>query len=104
MRMPAAGSRSVITSQKLIFVVTPTPSGVGQIISGASFFSTGGGGAAGFRAGRRVWAVAAIAQKNRKSVATARLKGSRSIACSYCVDDDEDFKCASKNSSTRCHA
>src|SRR5205807_10098883 len=64
MRMPAAGSRSVITSQKLIFVVTPTPSGVGQVISGASFFSTGGGGAAGFRAGRRVCTESGIARQS----------------------------------------
>src|SRR5207237_9673289 len=63
-RMPAAGSRSVITSQKLIFVVTPTPSGVGQVIAGASFFSTGGGGAAAFRAGRRVCAESGIARQS----------------------------------------
>src|SRR5919198_3475274 len=64
MRMPEAGSRSVSTSQKLIFVATPTPSGVGQIISGASFFNTGGGGAAGFRAGRRVCAESGIARQS----------------------------------------
>src|SRR5437867_124694 len=53
---PAAGSRPVLISQNAAFVFTPTPSGVGHVISGASFFSGTGGGAAGLRCGLRVCA------------------------------------------------
>ena len=56
MMMPPAGSRPVLTSQKLSFVFTPTPSGDGHVMSGASFFSGTGGGGAGLRGGLRVWA------------------------------------------------
>src|SRR4051812_3406290 len=49
MRTPAAGSRSAMTSQNARRVLTPTPSGVGQVVSGATFF--GGVAGAGLRAG-----------------------------------------------------
>jgi hypothetical protein len=45
-RIPAAGSRPAITSQNDCFVVTPTPSDDGQVISGATV-TGGAGGAAG---------------------------------------------------------
>lgn len=46
MSMPSAGVRPLRTSQKLSFEVTPTPSGVGQLISGAIVIGGPGGGAA----------------------------------------------------------
>ena len=68
MRMPAAGSRPVITSQKASFVVTPTPSGVGHVSLGelCSGAATGGGGAGrACGAGSRVCAEQDRSQQRR---------------------------------------
>src|SRR5215831_5525921 len=45
---PPAGSRPAMTLQNAIFVLTPVPSGAGQLTSAASFFIADGGGVAGF--------------------------------------------------------
>src|SRR5829696_8937890 len=44
MSTPAAGSRPAITSQNAAFDLTPTPSGAGQVISGATLVGGAGGG------------------------------------------------------------
>src|SRR6266513_1985875 len=65
MRIPPAGSRPAITSQKLIFVFNPTPSGVGQVISGTTFFAAAAGVGGGFRAGAfRVCAVSGTVSRS----------------------------------------
>ena len=57
MTTPPAGSRPARTSQNTSFVLTPTPSGAGQLISGATFFVAAAGGAGGaLRTGFRVCA------------------------------------------------
>src|SRR5581483_2056097 len=69
MRMPAAGSRPVITSQKLAFVATPMPSGEGHTISGAACWS--GGGATGARRAARACSPAAGAAASASATPTA---------------------------------
>jgi hypothetical protein len=65
---PFAGSRPIITSQNDSFVFTPTPSGAGQVISGATCFGAAAGGAGALRTGG-FWACAntgpAIARATR---------------------------------------
>src|SRR5690349_5601291 len=71
MRMPFSGSRTVITSQNERWVRTPTPSGFGHTISGATFLSAGAAGA-GFRTGFFVCANAGAAATAHAHARTAR--------------------------------
>ena len=73
MTMPSAGSRPVMTSQNGCFVATPTPSGVGHFISGASVFGATGGGVAGLRGGLCVCAPADAATHASINTAMKRI-------------------------------
>jgi hypothetical protein len=74
-RIPSAGSRSVITSQYSTFVVTPTPNGEGQVISAATFFGSalGGGGVERLAGGRVVCAPATEASETTIAMAMSCL-------------------------------
>src|SRR5215510_1995249 len=59
-----------MTSQKLTFVLSPTPSGVGQVTSGTTFFDATAGGGAGFRTGGfRVCAESGTATSSATTIA-----------------------------------
>src|SRR5436190_545941 len=57
MRMPPAGSRPVITSQKDWPLLTPTPSGAGHVMSAGTLMGAAGSGGGTLRAGLRVCAI-----------------------------------------------
>src|SRR5205807_8977133 len=81
---PEAGSRPAITSQKLTFVFTPTPSGVGQLISGTIFFSAAAGGAALRAGGFRICAASGTVRIIANTIARIEI----SVHRGQCIQRD----------------
>src|SRR5258708_3762604 len=83
-RMPAAGSRPINTSQNGCFEVTPEPSGAGHVICGAS--RIGGPGGTDRAAGLRVCATANpdVARKRVKDKTTEQTEFTEPNRIGFC--------------------